>query len=349
MKLQQLRCLVEVARQDLNVTEAARALYTSQPGVSHHIRLLEEELGFDVFVRRGKRLVALTQPGQDVLTIAKRMICDGDNLRRLAADTGRDAGGDLVVATTYTQAHVALPAIVKAFMARHPTVRLSIHPCSPGEAAERVRRGDATLCLSTEVVGSFADLVMLPGERWHRCVITPPRHPLLRARRLDLAAIARYPLVTYDFAFRRGSKIQSAFEAANLTPRVVLTSTDPRIIKTYVRAGLGIGLIASIAFEKADRRGLRLLDASRLFESSMTTVGIHRNSYVTSYMYDFIALVLPQMNRATIDALMADDAPRVAGARNADVRRAPKPADSRAAAPDDPFTRSRRSDHGKPT
>jgi LysR family cys regulon transcriptional activator len=173
-----------------------------------------------------------------------------------------------------------------------------------------VHRGEATLCLSTEVVATFPDLAMLPGEPWHRCVITPPRHPLLRLHRLDLAAIARYPLVTYDFAFRKGSKIQRAFETAGLTPRVVLTSTDPRIIKTYVSAGLGIGLIASIAFEKSDRRRLRLVDASRLFEPSMTTIGIHRNSYVTSYMYDFIVLVLPGMDRGAVDALMSEPPPR---------------------------------------
>ena len=331
MKLQQLRYLVEIARQELNVTEAARALCTSQPGVSHHIRLLEDELGFEVFVRRGKRLVALTRAGRDVLAIAERMVSDGENLRRLAGDTGREPEGDLVVATTYTQAHVTLPGIVRAFLARHPKVRLSIQPCSPLQAAERVRRGEATLCLSTEVVGSFPDLVMLPGDPWHRCVITPPRHPLLRARRLDLAAIARYPLLTYDFAFRKDSKIQRAFDAAGLTPRVVLMSTDPRIIKTYVSAGLGIGLIASIAFEKDDRRRLRLVDASRLFESSITTIGIHRNSHVTSYMYDFISLVLPRMDRAAVDALMTDNA------RTGAVRRgtasSPSAADHRAGYP----------------
>jgi len=153
---------------------------------------------------------------------------------------------------------------VRAFMARHPKVRLSIHPCSPSEAAERVHRGEATLCLSTEVVATFPDLAMLPGDPWHRCVITPPRHPLLRQRRLGLAAIARYPLVTYDFAFRKGSKIQRAFETAGLARRVVVTSTDPRIIKTYVSAGLGIGLIASIAFEQSDRRHLRARRESAL-------------------------------------------------------------------------------------
>ncbi|HET9669487.1 MAG TPA: LysR substrate-binding domain-containing protein [Casimicrobiaceae bacterium] len=306
MKLQQLRYFVEVVRNGLNVTEAARALYTSQPGVSHHIRLLEDELGFEVFVRRGKRLSALTRAGQDVLAIAERMIADSENLRRLAGEASGEASGDLVVAATYTQAHVALPNAVRAFMARHPKVRLTIQPCSPIDAAERVRRGEATLCLSTEVVGEFDDLVMFEGAAWHRGVIAPLGHPLLRVRKLDLPEIARYPLVTYDFAFRKGAKIQSAFDAARLTPRIVLTSTDPRIIKTYVSAGLGIGLIASIAFEKADSRRLRFLDARHLFESSVTTVGVHRNSYVTRYMQDFIRLVLPGIDRATIDATMAE-------------------------------------------
>ena len=304
MKLQQLRYLVEIVRHNLNVTDAARALFTAQSGVSHHIRLLEEELGCEVFVRRGKRIVALSRAGHDVLAIAERMISEGENLKRLAAEAAGDATGDLIVATTYTQAHYTLPGVVRSFVARHPRVRLNIHPCSPSEAADLVRRGDATLCLSTEVVGSFGELVMLPGEVWNRSVITPARHPLLRMRRLDLAAIAKYPLVTYDFAFHKGSKIQTAFEAAALTPRVVLTSTDPRIIKTYVSAGLGIGLIASIAFERAEDRRLHLLDASHLFESSITTIGIHRHSYISSYVYDFIRLVLPRMDREAVDAMM---------------------------------------------
>ena len=308
MKLRQLRYLVEIVRHDLNVTDAARALFTAQSGVSHHIGLLEEELGFRVFVRRGKRIVALSRAGEDVLVIAERMISDGENLKRLSGETAGEASGDLIVATTYTQAHYTLPAVVRSFMARHPKVRLNIHPCSPGEAAELVRRRKATLCLSTEVVGSIGELVMLPGEAWNRSVVTPARHQLLRMKRLDLASIAKYPLVTYDFAFHKGSKIQTAFEAAGLTPRVVLTSTDPRIIKTYVSAGLGIGLIASIAFERNEDRGLHLLDASHLFEPSMTTIGIHRHSYISSYVYDFIGLVLPRMDREAIEAIMAEPA-----------------------------------------
>ncbi len=305
MKLQQLKYLVEIVRQGLNVTDAAHALFTSQPGVSHHIRQLEEELGLKIFVRRGKRVVALTRAGQEVLSVSERILSEADNLKRIASDTQDDTGGDLVVAATHTQAHYALPAVVRKFMPRHPKVRLSIRPCTPIEAAELVRRGEAALCISTEVVGSYGELVMLPGQTWSRCVITPPRHPLLRTKPLDLRAIAKYPIVTYDFAFWKHSKIRVAFETNALRPRVVLTSTDPGIIKTYVSAGLGVGLIASIAFNKAQDRNLRLIDASHLFHSSITTIGIHRNSYLCSYMYDFIELVLPEMDHKAVDTAMS--------------------------------------------
>lgn len=308
MKLQQLKYLVEIVRQGLNVTDAAHALFTSQPGVSHHIRQLEEELGLKIFIRRGKRVIALTSAGHDVLAVAERILSEAENLKRIASESQENTGGDLVVATTYTQAHYVLPLVVKKFMARHPKVRLSIKPCSPIESAELVRRGQATLCISTDVVGSFSELVMLPGEKWSRCVITPPRHPLLRVKRLDLVEIAKYPLLTYDFAFWKHSKIRDAFESNALRPRVVLTSIDPSIIKTYVSAGLGIGLIASIAFNKAEDRNLRHMDASHLFHSSVTAIGIHKNSYVCGYMYDFIELVLPHMDRKAVDSAMRKQA-----------------------------------------
>jgi len=304
VKLQQLRYLVEIVRQGLNVTDAAHALFTSQPGVSHHIRQLEQELGLTVFVRRGKRVIGLTRAGQDVFAVAERIVSEAENLRRIANESQAERGGDLVVATTHTQAYYTLPAVVRKFMARHPKVRLSIKPCSPLEAAELVRRGEAGLCISTDVVASFSELIMFPGEKWNQCVITPPRHPLLRSKRLSLADIATFPLVTYDFAFWKHSKIRDAFESNGLRPTVVLTSTDPGIIKTYVSAGLGIGLIASIAFNKAADIHLRRIDASHLFHSSITAIGIHRNSYISGYMYDFIELVLPHMDRRAVNAAM---------------------------------------------
>lgn len=305
MKLQQIRAFVEIVRRDLSVSDAAQALYTSQPGISHHIRRFEEELGSEVFVRRGKRIIDLTAVGRGALAISQRILADAENLKRLATESQDEAEGDLVVATTHTQAHYTLPDVVRAFIAAHPKVRLGIKPCNPMEAADMVRRGEANLCISTEVVGGVKELVMIPGEKWTRCVITPPRHPLLRARPLSLEAIQRYPLITYDFAFQKNSKIRNAFEAKGLVPTVVLTSADTGIIKTHVSAGLGIGLIASIAYDKAEDKHLRKLDASHLFESSMTTIGLHRNSYVTRYMYDFIHLVLPRVKRRAIEELLA--------------------------------------------
>jgi LysR family transcriptional regulator, cys regulon transcriptional activator len=304
MKLQQLRAFVEVVRRDLSVGEAAKALFTSQPGLSHHIRTLENELKSEIFVRRGKRIVALTKTGRDVLAISQRILSEAENLKRIVGDSQDEAEGDLIVAATHTQARYTLPAVVRTFIATHPKVRLSIKPCSPMEAADLVRRGEANLCISTEVVGIVEELVMIPGEAWDRCVITPPKHPLLRVRRLDLESIQKYPLITYDFAFQKHSKIRAAFEARGLSPSIVLTSADTGIIKTYVSAGLGVGIIASIAYHRAQDTNLRKLDASHLFESSMTAIGLHRNSYVPRYMYDFIQLVFPRVNRNLVKQLV---------------------------------------------
>ena len=223
MNFQQIRCVVEIVRRNLSVSEAAQSLFTSQPGVSHHVRTLEEELGVPIFVRRGKRLIGLTRMGQEIVTIAERIVLDAENLKRVARASQTPAVGDLVVATTHTQAYHALPAVIRKFLARHPGIRLSLQPCSPIEAAELVVRGEAQLCISTEVVAFFPELVLLPGPKWSRCVITPARHPLLNERRLKLASIAQYPLVTYDFAFDKHSKVRDAFERENLAPRVVLT------------------------------------------------------------------------------------------------------------------------------
>jgi len=305
MNLQQIKCVVAIVRHGLNVSDAAQSLFTSQPGVSHHIRTLEDELGIKIFVRRGKRLVGLTGMGQEMLAVAERIVLDTENLRRLAKESQNAACGDLVVATTHAQAYQALPTVVKGFLARHPGIRLSLQPCAPIEAAELVRRGEAHLCISTEVVGSFSELVMLAGKKWSRCVITPAKHPLLKEGRLKLSSIAKYPLVTYDFSFWKHSKMRDAFEAEGLNPTVALTSTDPGIIKTYVASGLGIGLVGSMAFDARKDTNLRMLDASHLFASSITTIGIHRNTYIEGYLYDFIEMFLPGMGRAEVDAVIS--------------------------------------------
>lgn len=304
MKLQQLRYLCEIVRQDLNVSDAAGSLFTSQPGISKQIRLLEEELGIDVFVRNGKRLVAVTEPGQVVVSIAQRMLQDAENLKRVGEEFGDQPTGSLKLATTHTQARYVLPAVVQKFIALYPGVTLNLHQGSPMQIAEMVRSGEVDIGIATEAIELFEDLVMLPCYEWNRCVVTPPGHPLLRCRPLRIEDIAQYPIITYDFAFTGRSKINKAFEAKGLSPNVVLTAIDSDVIKTYVGMGLGVGVLAKMAFDSHRDRDLRAIDASHLFEPSMTRIAIRKNSYLRGYMYDFISLFAPHLDRKQIESRM---------------------------------------------
>lgn len=305
MKLQQLRYLCEVVKQDLNVSDAAGSLFTSQPGISKQIRLLEEELGIEIFVRHGKRLSAVTEPGQAVVSIAERILQDAENLRRVGEEFGSQTGGNLRVATTHTQARYVLPAVVQQFIALHPRVTLNLHQGSPMQIAEMVRSGEVDIGIATEAIELFEDLVMLPCYEWNRCVVMPPRHPLLRKKTIKIEDLAEYPIITYDFAFTGRSKINKAFEAKGLSPNVVLTAIDSDIIKTYVEMGLGIGILAKMAYDPHRDRNLRAIDAAHLFEPSTTRIAIRRNSYLRGYMYDFISLFAPHLDREKIDERMA--------------------------------------------
>jgi LysR family transcriptional regulator, cys regulon transcriptional activator len=224
MKLQQLRCLTEVVRRGLNVSEAAEALHTSQPGVSKQIRALEDELGVEVFARHGKRLVAVTEPGKAVIAIAERILAEAHNLRRAGEEYANDKLGTLTIAATHTQARYALPKAVAAFKRRYPNVELLIHQGNPTQICDQVIAGEADLGVATEMIGERPELVSLPVYQWNRCVVVPPKHPLLKAGRVTLEKIAEYPIVTYDFAFANRSLVQKAFESRGLTPHVVLSS-----------------------------------------------------------------------------------------------------------------------------
>ena len=301
MTLQQLRYLRETVRRRLNVSEAAEALHTSQPGVSKQIRLLEEELGVQILVRRGKRVVDITEAGRLIVDVAERMLQDADNLKAIGLEYGEKGGGTLAIATTPTQARYALPAIVKRFMRTHPQVRLSLREGSPAQIAELMRAGKADLAIVTEAESMFEGLVMLPCDRWNRCVITPLKHPLLAEKPLTLEAVARYPIVTYDFAFSADSPIKRAFDARGLQANVALTAVDADVIKTYVEMGLGVGILAKMAFDPSRDLGLRLIDASHLFEPSMTRIGLRRDAYLRRYVYDFIELFSPHLTQAIVD------------------------------------------------
>ena len=305
MKLQQLRYACEVARRDLNVSTAAESLHTSQPGLSRQIKALEDELGVEIFVRRGRRLTGVTEPGRAVLAIAERMLADAANLKRAGEDYESRNLGTLTIATTHTQARYALPKAVAAFKRRYPKVHLIIHQGNPTQVCAQVAGGEADLCIATEQVAEHPALVALPCYQWNRCVVVPPRHPLLKAQPITLEAIAAYPIVTYDFAFANRSLVNRAFEQRGLTANVVLTAFDADVIKTYVELGLGVGIMARMAFDPHRDLHLRAIDASHLFPSSTTRLGIKRGAYLRRFAYDFIELFAPALTHDVVEKTVA--------------------------------------------
>ncbi|MGZ5089899.1 MAG: CysB family HTH-type transcriptional regulator [Burkholderiales bacterium] len=304
MKLQQLRYLREVVRRGLNVSEAAEALYTSQPGISKQIRMLEDELGVQILIRHGKRVVDLTEPGRIIVDIADRMLQDAESLRAVGREFGTEDTGTLAIATTPTQARYALPAVVKRFIEHHPRVRLSLREGSPEQIVELVTTGAVDLGIVTESYPNIEALVMLPCYQWNRAVITQADHPLLKEKPLTLEAIARYPIVTYDFAFNAESPIRKAFDARNIKTNVALTAVDADVIKAYVELGVGVGVLAKMAFDEERDSALRLIDAGHLFEASTTRITLRRNAYVRRYVYDLIEMFAPHLSRAVVEKTM---------------------------------------------
>lgn len=302
MKLQQLRYLCETANLNMNLSRAAKSLHTSQPAISKQIQLLEEELGVDIFQRNGKRIVRITPPGEQIIKIATRMLRDADNLKRIAQEFTDEAGGTLTIATTHTQARYALPPVIKRFTARYPKVKLILRQGNPMQISALVSSGEADIAIATEAIEHFQELVMLPCYEWNRCVVVPPKHPLLKLKKLTLEAINQYPIITYDFAFTGRSKINQAFANKGLEPNVVLTAIDSDVIKTYVELGLGVGILANMAFDAKRDVNLKSIDASHLFEPSTTRIGISRNSYIRGYIFDFIEMFAPHLDHAAIQA-----------------------------------------------
>jgi LysR family cys regulon transcriptional activator len=304
MKLQQLRYICEVARHNLNLSNAAEALFTSQPGISKQVRALEDELGVDVFVRHGKRVVAVTEPGKAILEIAQRVLKDVENLRQVSEEFTEEDNGRLTIATTHTQARYALPKVIHQFTKRYPGVRLSLRQGSPTQISELVTSGEADIAIATEAIEHYEDLVMLPCYEWNRCVLVQPGHPLLKLKKLTLSAIADFPIITYDFAFTGRSKINQAFTDKGLSANVVLTAIDADVIKTYVELGMGVGIVAMMAYDPKRDTHVRAIDASHLFEPSTTRIGIRKNSYLRGYTYDFIEMFAPHLGREVVDSAM---------------------------------------------
>lgn len=300
MNLQQLRYLNEIVRRDLKISDAAASLYTSQPAISKQIKLLEEELGIQIFLRNGKRIAAITEPGKGLLTIARRMLLDAENLKQFAQEFHDKDTGHLIIATTHTQARYALPPVVKQFMERYPKVKLGLHQGTPTQIAEQVLHGEADVCIATESLELYEGLVTLPCYEWHHCVVTPPDHPLLQEKKLSLSSLAKYPIITYDSAFSGRGRINAAFEKAGIVPDIALTAIDADVIKTYVELGLGIGIMAEIAFIPEREQHLCMMSAKHLFKPSTTKIAIRKNDYLRAYTYDFIELFAPHLTHKVV-------------------------------------------------
>ena len=304
MNLQQLRYAFEVARRGLNVSEAAAALHTSQPGVSRQLRALEQELGVDIFVRQGRRLTAVTDAGREVLAVVGRVLDELGNLRRVGEEFAGAERGSLAVAVTHTQARYALPPVITAFKKRFPEVRLKLLQGNPHQLARWVLDGEADVAIATEALDRYERLVAVPGYQWHHGVVVPTRHPLARVKPLTLEAVARYPIVTYDPTFAGRSAIDAAFERRGLTPDIVLTALDSDVIKSYASLGLGVGIISSIAFDRRKDRGLVLLAADHLFPVQTTRLAFRKGAWLRGYAVEFIRLFVPHVTRAALEGLV---------------------------------------------
>ena len=304
MNFQQLRTVRETLRCGFNLTEVAHALHTSQPGVSRQIRELEEELGIELFVRSGKRLTGLTDPGTHVMPIIEGILQGSHNLRAASQEYTAQQSGSLAIAATHTQARYALPTAVQEFRLQFPDVRLHLHQGSPHQVAEMLLSGEAQVGIATEALAEYAELVALPCYRWTHSVIVPPQHPLLAAP-LTLERLARYPLITYGSGFTGRGHIDQAFERQHIAPRIVMSAMDADVIKTYVELGMGVGIVASIAFEAERDTHLRAIDAGALFGINLTRLALRRGTYLRGYVYALIESFAPTLKRSVVDQAMA--------------------------------------------
>ena len=301
MNFHQLQYAVAISRHGLSVTQAASALGTSQPAISRALKALERELGFDLFVREGRAFSRITPQGAQVLEYATRALAEIDSLKAVAADLNQDSRGTLSIATTHTQARYVLPPVVQTFRERYPEVELHLHQGTSEQIAEMVATDRVQLAIATGSDGLFPGLVLLPVYRWHRQVIVPKHHPLAATRRLTLQELAKYPLVTYVFSFSGASSLQNVFSREGLVPKVALTARDSDVIKTYVRLGLGVGIVASVAIEPVHDADLVVLDASHLFPLHTTWVGFRRGTLLRNFAYDFMQLFGPHLTHQLID------------------------------------------------
>jgi LysR family cys regulon transcriptional activator len=304
MKLQQLRYIVEVVNNNLNVSATAESLFTSQPGISKQVRMLEDELGIEIFGRSGKHLTHVSDAGQEVIDISREIMAKVESIKAVAREHNLPDQGKLNIATTHTQARYALPHVIKGFMDKYPEVSLHMHQGTPSQISDLAAKGEADFAIATESLHLYNDLVMLPCYHWNRSVIVKKDHPLAQKSTISIEDIAQFPLVTYVFGFTGRSELDQAFGQAGLDPKIVFTATDADVIKTYVRLGVGVGVIASMAVNHELDSDLVKIDASHLFDYSTTKIGFRKGNFLRSYMYDFIERFAPHLTKDVVERAM---------------------------------------------
>lgn len=300
MNFQQLRIVRETVRQNFNLTEVADALFTSQPGVSKHIKDLEEELGVELFNRKGKRLTGLTEPGKELIGIVERLLLDAQNIKQLADQFTQKDEGQLVIATTHTQARYILPRVVKQFKEAFPKVHLVLHQGSPDEIVSLLQTGQADIGIATESLEGAEQIVTFPYYQWHHAVIVPEGHPLESSESLSLAQIAAYPIITYHEGFTGRGQIDKAFADAGLSLDIIMSALDADVIKSYVELGLGVGIVASMAYSDVRDQGLALLETEHLFRKNTTVIGVRRGHYLRGFAHRFMELCSASLTESVV-------------------------------------------------
>ncbi|CAM3594385.1 HTH-type transcriptional regulator CysB [Vibrio aquimaris] len=305
MKLQQMKYIVEVVNHNLNVSATAESLYTSQPGISKQVRLLEDELGIQIFERSGKHLTQVTSAGEDIIRISQEILARVESIKAVAGEHTHPEMGTLNISTTHTQARYALPDVIKGFTARYPKVSLHMHQGTPSQMSEAIAKGTANFAIATEALHLYQDVIMLPCYHWNRSIVVPKDHLLAQKAKITIEDLASYPLVTYVFGFTGRSELDTAFNKVGLTPKVVFTATDADVIKTYVRMGIGVGVIASMAMDNDQDEDLVAIDASHLFGASTTSIGFRRGTFLRTYMYDFMERFAPHLTRPVVEQALS--------------------------------------------
>jgi LysR family cys regulon transcriptional activator len=308
MNLHQFRFVREAVRQNFNLTAAAKALFTSQPGVSKAIIELEDELGVEIFRRHGKRIRSLTEPGKRILVSIERILDEVETLKRVGKDFASQDQGNFVIATTHTQARYALPKVLTEFTKRFPKVRVSIQQGSPGQIAELLIHDRADIAIATEGIANTPGVLALPGYQWQHVIMVPLSHPLLNQSTVTLEEIAKYPIITYDKAFAGRSKIDAAFAQRGITPDIILEAIDADVIKTYVEAGMGIGIVAGHAYDTERDRNLKVINVGHLFGNNVSHIGVKQGAYLRSFVYTFIELFSPTLTKKIVEQAMNEKA-----------------------------------------